>query len=105
MVVPLVSQTPYRCRDAATAGNKFISLEGVHSDDGGIAQQAAKLNPVTHALARYGNQAHRRSLIINHANGSLIRNNSRNGAGASVAGDSNHIQAHGANAGHSLQLF
>ena len=43
--------------------------------------------------------------MVDHADGHFVGDEAGNGAGRGVAGNGDHVQAHGADAGHGFQLF
>ena len=74
------------------------------SHHGGGAQQAAELHHIAHNLTGGGDDADGSGLGVHHADGGLVCDDGREGLGGGVTGDSDHIQAHGAHAGHGFQL-
>ena len=69
------------------------------------AKQSAHFYPVTYGLAGGRDNTNGGGLGIDHTDSRLVCNNCRNGCCAGIAGHGNHIQAHGAYAGHSFQLI
>ena len=92
-------------RDSAATGNKGFAALAVQRHHGGAAQQTAQLNHIPHLFAQGGDDADGGGLGIDHANGCLVGNDGGNGCGAGITGDGNHVQTHGANAGHGFQLI
>ena len=74
----------------------------VHRHHRSTAQKAAHFHRVPHVLARGGQQADSGGLVVHHADGRLVRDDGGDGLRRGVAGHGDHIQTHGANAGHGL---
>ena len=101
----LVLEALHGGRDPPAPLDEGRAGEGMHGDHRGRAQQAAELHRVAHLLAGGGDQADRRGLGVDHPDGCLVRDDGGERLGGGVAGDGDHIQAHGAHAGHGLQLI
>ena len=69
------------------------------------AQQATELDHIAHAQTHGRDNAHGGGLVVHHADGSLVCNHGREGRGGGVAGNGYHVQADGADGGHSLELI
>src|SRR5438094_7113519 len=70
--IALIPQAVHRRRNPPTAANELIGRKAIHCHDRGAAQQAAELNHLANLAARHGNDAHRRRLVIHHADGHLV---------------------------------
>ena len=70
-----------------------------------MTQKAAEFDRIAHIFARYRDDTDGRRLVVNHTDGSFIGNECRNSRSRRAAGNGNHIQTDGADAGHSFQFF
>ena len=92
-------------RDAAAPGDEVRAGIGVYGLHRRGAEQPAELHRVPDLHARSRDQAHRRRLLVYHADGRLVRDDGGDGRGGGIAGDRDHVQSHGADAGHGFQLI
>ena len=68
------------------------------------AQQTAHLHHIAHIRALHRDHAHGGGLAVHHTHRRLVGDDGRDRLGAGAAGYSDHVQSHGAHAGHGLQL-
>ena len=61
--------------DSSAAGDESGAVEGVDGHNGCIAQKPAEIGRLARLLAGNGDDANSGRLIIDHADGSLVRNN------------------------------
>lgn len=92
-------------RDAAAELDKGFRIAFGHSHNGGFAQQAAEGDFLPHPFAGHWDKTCRRGFVVDNADGHFIGNEGGNGRGGGVAGDGDHIQPYGADAGHGFQFF
>ena len=76
----------------------------MHGHDGSAPQKPAEIDFIPHLLAVCGDHAHRRGLVVDHADGGFVCYDSGNGRSGRIAGDGDHVEPHRADAGHCFQL-
>src|ERR1700752_3331594 len=75
----LIPQTLHRGGNSATAPNKLIRRKPAYRHNWRTAQKTAELDHLTYIFAGDRNNAHGGGLVIHHANGHFVRDNSGDG--------------------------
>ena len=116
MVAALISQHRYcllklilkgvdgRWNTSATVHEQCAG-ELVDGHDGRTAEQSTPFDGIADLFTDDGYDAHGGCLLVDHANGCFVSNDSGNGGSRGVARDGNHIETDGADAGHSFQFL
>ena len=76
-----------RSGDPALAADELLAAERIDRHDGRIAQKAAEFHLIAHAFSDHGDQSDGRCLLVDHADGHLIGDDSGDGRSLCVAGD------------------
>ena len=99
-----VPQRVQRGGDSAAAGDKLRRALAVYRHDGRTAQQTAEVHPVADLFPDGGDQANGGGFVVDHADGGFVGNDGGEGFRRRVPGHRDHVEAHGADTGHGLQL-
>ena len=94
-----------RRRDPPAAGDEGSRAAGIDRHDRRGAEQPAEVHAVADRLSGRGNDAHGGRLVVHHADGRLVRDDGGERLGGRVAGDGDHVEPDGADAGHRLELL
>ena len=69
----LVLQALDRCGDPAAAVDEIRRRSGIQAHDGAVAEKPAEIERIADLLPDGGDDAHRRGLGIDHADGGFVR--------------------------------
>ena len=83
----LIFQCLHRCGDAAAAVDHNGGAVLADGHDGGVAQQAAKVQNIAGLVANGGDHAHSGGLAVDHADGGFVGDESADDGRGGVAGD------------------
>jgi len=100
-----VSQAVHRGGNAAAAGDEVAVVAGVDRHDGGGAEEAAEVDQVADLFAGGGDDADGCCFAVDDADGGFVGDDGGNGLPWGVAGNGDHIEADGTDAGHRFKLF